>query len=513
MLNKNMQRQLLMDGHYERIAFICTKTDSHNISEISRALKLRQKIRPQEVEIEKLEKQLKQLKQAATDKEKSYLERQIQEKRRDIALTCVKARNTYCKQQIQRDFTNGIKEMKRKAAAIQHDGDKEDPDDDDEDEEDISDEEEVSPFSEPRGNGNNDPNQDGALQVFTVSSTEFLKLKGKLSRDGPPVVFNTEEDTVFISVYAPTLDAEDSEKEMFYASLNRVLAAVPNKDKIILLGDFNARVSKDINLWSGVIEKEGVACAETVGYTSKKHQDWFDDNDSQIQELIDRKCAAFVDWQNNPQSLAKKELYHQLRAKTQHKICMMKNQWWIDKAKEIQGYADSHDSRSFFNAIKAIYGPTSNGAVPLQSSDGTILIKDNKDILQRWKEHFHKLLNQDVGFDSLTIDEIPQCPLITELDESPTLTEVLKAINQMENNKATGPDRIPSKVYKYGGPLLTRHLHLLLESIWAQEEVPQDLKDAIIVTIFKKKDDKSDCGNYHGIICSPLQAKSCPEFF
>ncbi|XP_064410323.1 uncharacterized protein LOC106703612 [Latimeria chalumnae] len=79
--------------------------------------------------------------------------------------------------------------MKRKAAAIQHEDGK------DEDDEDISDEEEVLSFSEPWGNGDNDPNQDGALQVFTVSSTEFLKLKGKLSSEGPPVVFNTEEDT------------------------------------------------------------------------------------------------------------------------------------------------------------------------------------------------------------------------------------------------------------------------------------------------------------------------------
>ncbi|XP_064410092.1 uncharacterized protein LOC102357999 isoform X2 [Latimeria chalumnae] len=187
MLNENMRRQLLMDGHYERIAFICTKTDSYNISEISRALALREEIQPLEEEIMELEKQLTQ---ATTDKEKSHLERQTQEKLRAIALTCVKARNAYSKKQIRTDFTEGLKEMKRKVAAIKHEGDEEDEDD-----EDISDEEEVSPSSEPQGNGDNHPYQDGALQVFTVSSTEFLKLKGKLSRDGPPVVFNTEEDT------------------------------------------------------------------------------------------------------------------------------------------------------------------------------------------------------------------------------------------------------------------------------------------------------------------------------
>lgn len=42
-------------------------------------------------------------------------------------------------------------------------------------------------------------------------------------------------------------------------------------------------------------------------------------------------------------------------------------------------------------------------------------------------------------------------------------------------------------------------LHQLITKIWVHEEIPSDLRDAVIVTIFKKKGDKADCGNYHGI--------------
>ncbi|XP_064094379.1 craniofacial development protein 2-like [Macrobrachium nipponense] len=61
-----------------------------------------------------------------------------------------------------------------------------------------------------------------------------------------------------ISAYAPTLLAEDQTKELFYAALDTALTAIPNEDKVILLGDFNARVGRDSDIWRGTIGKEGV---------------------------------------------------------------------------------------------------------------------------------------------------------------------------------------------------------------------------------------------------------------
>ena len=61
-----------------------------------------------------------------------------------------------------------------------------------------------------------------------------------------------------ISAYAPTLLAEEQTKELFYATLDSVLTAIPNEDKIILLGDFNARVGRDCDIWRGTIGREGV---------------------------------------------------------------------------------------------------------------------------------------------------------------------------------------------------------------------------------------------------------------
>ena len=56
-----------------------------------------------------------------------------------------------------------------------------------------------------------------------------------------------------VSAYAPTLDSQDEAKEAFYADLDNILTQVPKEDKLILLGDFNARVGRNHDLWRGTI--------------------------------------------------------------------------------------------------------------------------------------------------------------------------------------------------------------------------------------------------------------------
>ena len=51
-----------------------------------------------------------------------------------------------------------------------------------------------------------------------------------------------------ISAYAPTLDADENIKDAFYESLDAALSKIPDSDKLVLMGDFNARVGTDDRL-------------------------------------------------------------------------------------------------------------------------------------------------------------------------------------------------------------------------------------------------------------------------
>ena len=57
-------------------------------------------------------------------------------------------------------------------------------------------------------------------------------------------------------------------------------------------------------------------------------------------------------------------------------------------AERAQRYADIGDMRAFYEALKAVYGPSHQIQAPLRSSDGSTLLTDKEAILQRWSEHF-----------------------------------------------------------------------------------------------------------------------------
>ena len=81
----------------------------------------------------------------------------------------------------------------------------------------------------------------------------------------------------------------------------------------------------------------------------------------------------------------------------------------------------------------------------------------------------------------------------------PALHEIERAIKALKNNKAAGPDGIPGEIFKYGGYHLTHRLHRFINRAWTTGKLPQQWKDANIVTVYKRKGDRQICGNSRGI--------------
>ena len=60
-----------------------------------------------------------------------------------------------------------------------------------------------------------------------------------------------------ISAYASTMTNDSEVKELFYRSLDSLLSETPAAEKLILLGDFNARVRKEHKARSQTLGKFG----------------------------------------------------------------------------------------------------------------------------------------------------------------------------------------------------------------------------------------------------------------
>ena len=108
----------------------------------------------------------------------------------------------------------------------------------------------------------------------------------------------------------------------------------------------------------------------------------------------------------------------------------------------------------FFSAIKEVYGPTKPRTTPL---------------------------------------------VITGLDLPTTIDEVSKAIRQTSSVKSPGNDRIPAEIFKSAGPVVLEALHSLLTTIWEEEDVPKEFRNATFVFLFKNRGSTTGCGNYRGI--------------
>ena len=332
-----------------------------------------------------------------------------------------------------------------------------------------------------------------------------------------------------VSAYAPTMTNPDEVKDKFYDDLDNVISATLCTDKLILLGDFNARVGTDHQTWEGVIGPEGVGkcnsngllllrkCAEhdllitntvfrlpnrnktswmhprpkhwhlidyvivrrtdrqdvkvtktmcgadcwtdhrlvvsklnlriqparrpqgkkapkrldvsklnkdsmrqvfltdicnqldamnlssedpkenwtvfhktvlssaasTLGHPSHKHQDWFDENDDEIQRLLEEKHRLLKAHQDDTSSVSKKAAYSNICKTVQTKLRDMQDSWLRKKTEEIQSFADRKDMKKFHDALKTIYGPKSSGATTLLSADGNTLLTDKEAILGR----------------------------------------------------------------------------------------------------------------------------------
>jgi hypothetical protein len=260
-------------------------------------------------------------------------------------------------------------------------------------------------------------------------------------------------------------------------------------------------------MWTSLSKVVYETARNTLGKRERKHQDWFDPEDSELQLLIQRRNEAHQRVLQTRSTRSTITAYKEACRCLQKYTRKLKTTWWEEKAEDLQRCADRNDMNSFHTGLKEVWGPQTRSTVHLKSLDGDTTFSDSKMVLERWSQHFEELLNQPGDIEHAARDKITQQPLVNALDNVPTMEELHLAVTSLADGKAPGVDGIPGEIWKHGGATLTNNLLLLIQQAWAEGSVPQEWKDANIVTIFKKGD-RTQCGNYRGISLLSIAGKA-----
>ena len=126
--------------------------------------------------------------------------------------------------------------------------------------------------------------------------------------------------------------------------------------------------------------------------------------------------------------------------------------------------------------------------------------------MEHWVQHYSELYSNVITEEAL--NNIECLPVLEDLDSEPTLAEIKTALDSLASGKAPGKDNIPVEVLKRCKEIITTELYEIFCLCWREGGVPQDMKDANIVTLYKNKGDRGDCNNYRSI--SLLREAACP---
>ena len=183
----------------------------------------------------------------------------------------------------------------------------------------------------------------------------------------------------------------------------------------------------------------------------------------------------------------------------------MDDKWWINLAAEA---LLTLVTMEVFTSVWKLYGRTHQIQSPLRSSNGQDLLTDRESILNWWSEYFSGLFHTSRTVQEATITEIKHRPVETELDEPPHLQGIEKAIDQLKTWKAVGIDGIPPEIWKHDVTELHSKLLDLLILCWEKSKLPKGFREAVIITLYKNKGEKSNCYNYCGITLLSIDGKT-----
>ena len=247
------------------------------------------------------------------------------------------------------------------------------------------------------------------------------------------------------------------------------------------------------------------AAITVFGKSVKKNVDWFEENSLTLLPLVNEKRTAHLADKTCPSSTNRENLRTACR-KMQTEARKCAQSYWLDLCDEIQKAVDIGDTRRMYEGITHCIGPVERAVPPLKDLHGNNL-RGKQDTLERWVEHYGIIYTAASEINRAVLETLQQFDVMEELSTDPTCEELQQAIHSVPKHNAPGNDSIPAEMYTCADQELLSKIHQILLLCWHKEDVPQDLKDARFIQLYKSKGDRSVCDNYRGISLLSINGK------
>ena len=134
-------------------------------------------------------------------------------------------------------------------------------------------------------------------------------------------------------------------------------------------------------------------------------------------------------------------------------------------------------------------------------------IHNKEDKLEAWRQHYLSVFNVGTSIDDAILDSITTNTVTAVKDtDSPTVSEVCKAIRTLKKHRAPGLDSITAELLSGGGEQSALWIHRLLTAVWQSGRAPKDWKRACMINLHKSGD-TSLCDNFRGISLNSIPGK------
>ena len=192
------------------------------------------------------------------------------------------------------------------------------------------------------------------------------------------------------------------------------------------------------------------------------------------------------------------------RAELKRKVRQAKLKWTRQRVQALNGRGGHFIGDIWKAALEISEGPDQKHR-RIKQSFRDPLTNEEAETAERSGEilaaHLEKLLNAIPSVQDDKIESVQQRSMCQDMNEPPTLEEIIRALRRQNSGKATGDSKIPAEYYKLcmTSPMLQQLLVDMIQRIWKDEEpIPKEWLEGRI-KMLPKSGDLLDPGRWRSI--------------